>query len=233
MNIYYNMIISTDVKIRQGIKLDMIAFPNFAIDKNLIPNNITIYENDTLATDITVKFYYNGINIFEYQEPYFQLYNSINLAEYKYLLDKGCNLELLILTSSKNWKEYRIQLEYIQSAGMIIYQQKTTSIDKILKEIIEKGSCTRLVVSFNKPIKNLKIVPVFRPIAIDSSEPWIYPIEIVDSADNSYMVDFTGENKIYSKYLEFMKMTYVEPESLPENDTELYIYVTAYGFLKA
>ena len=228
------MIVSTDIKIRSGIKIDLISFPNFAIDKNMVPHNITIYENDTLATDITVKLFNNGQNVFDYQEPYFQLFNSINLTDFKYLFDKGCNIELMVLTSSKNWKDYRIQLEYIVSKGVIIYQQKTTNVDKVLKEITEKGVCTRLIVSFNKKITQLKIMSVFRPISIEADEPWFYPIEIADSEDNSYMIDFTGENRIYSKYLDFMKMSYVEIESTDKapGDVDLQIYITAYGFLK-
>lgn len=225
------MIVSTDIKIRNGIKLDLIAFPNFAIDKNLVPYNITIYENDVLATDVSVKLYNNGLNVFDYQEPYFQLYNSINLTDFKYLFDKGCNIELMVLTSAKNWKDYRIQMEYISSKGVIIYQQKTGNVDKVLKEITDKGVCTRLIVSFNKKITNLKIMSVFKPITIDSDEPWIYPIEIADSADNSYMIDFTGDNKIYSKYLDFMKLSYTELDNVL-SDVDLQIYITAYGFLR-
>ena len=233
------MIIQTSIKIRSGIKVDLMTFPNFSIEKQLVPSNITIYDVTTsekiLATNITVKLYNNGLSIFDYQEPYFHLYNSINLSDFKSIFNQGLNLELLIMTSSKTWAEYLIEVEYVQSNGIIIYQQKTQVTDKIFKEICDKGVCTQLIISFNKNIKNLKIASVFKPVVIEPEEQWFYPIEIAESDDNSSMIDLIKEHKIYSRYLSFMKLMY-DPIVIDETDTDddpLYIYITAYGFMRS
>lgn len=223
------------VKIRACNKNNRFLFPNLSVEKNMIPGEIIITELDgTIPNDINVRLFCGKLDLGDFQESYFISESTINLIEYNYIFKKGNSLEILLNTLSADPKEYNIRVSYIESYGTILYQTRTENFDNILNDIYEKGHCTRLIITSDKKIKNLKIKSICQGFKntgdkLDpESDDWFYPFAFEQDEDNNYVIEFTGSKKIYAEYLNFMKITVDNDKS-----DELYLYIIAYGYNKS
>ena len=226
------MIINFDIKLNIKSKFEKMDLPNLAHDKNLVPNNIKIYTGDennlTYATDINFKFFVDNQDLVDHNRAYFHLLNNyVNLEDYKSYLSKGRTCQIWLNSYSDVMKSYKIVVEYVENFGYVFYQGVFEKTDKLFNEIKERGYCTRLIFSFSRKVKNLKMLSLINVSEIEDTDDWFYSFDINEEEDNVYMIDFTKQNKIYIKFLNFMKLMYEEMNKNDEDDA-LKIYVAVY-----
>ena len=241
------MQISNTIKLQSNIISEKIDFPNLSFEKNLIPDSIRILTNNSnnekeYAQDIIVKVYINGTEVNEYYESYFKLIkNYICLNEYKTILNSGSNLQLFIKTFSNEPKIYNIIVNYVKNYGSIIYQSINEKAENILKNIDYKGYCTKMILSFSDKISKVKFISLIDLINNDLEErvnsnidnEWFYSFDVEESEDNKYVIDFTNDNKIYIKYLKFMRLIIEENENKQfDKEDVIKIFCVAYGYKK-
>jgi hypothetical protein len=232
------MILTNYFKLKTGSKQN-IKIPNMSHQYNEVPHKLTFYEFENneeekvLTTNLNVRLISSAI-IDEFTESFFRSYSFISLESFKHITDRGHNIEVSVdaveSDSKTNVKNYILEIEYKSSNGIIFYQNRVFSPENILEEIYKQGHCTELSISFNKPVRNLTLMPKF--CVKNETVDWIYPIVFEDNETNSYMIDFTESQKcIYSKYLNFLSLSYDYKED-DDEDHPLKIFVLARGFPK-
>jgi hypothetical protein len=229
------MLINFDLKLNCKTKFERMDLPNLAQDKNLVPNNIKIFHIDdnkklSSANDIHFKFYVDNQDLIDCNRAYFNLMeNFISLEDYKSYLSKGKTCQIWMSSSSDVIKNYRIIVEYVENNGYIFYQAVLEKTDKLFHEITERGHCTQLILSFNKPVKNLKMLSLIN--ISEDIDDWFYSFDISDDSENIYCIDFTKMNKVYIKFLKFMKLVFEEVVQTDDKDEDqLKIFVICYGY---
>src|SRR3989344_3582736 len=183
-----------------------VELPNFARDQRLTPKTLTFefQENNVRvpARDLTCRA--TGITELCYmREPYFQCSNVIQLDR----LD-GAPTVLDICggkTLGSNPRHLVLSIEYEATDGIITYQNTFNEVDKIMKDIgSNAGYVYTLMLSFNKPVKGAQLVPLFET---SNEDQWISGLELGDTNENNaYVIDFSGELKIYAEYLEYLTL---------------------------
>ena len=243
------MNVTIEVKLREG-KSQKIDFPNFSKNRFLIPKSLEVSEvhkngernENVAAKDCTVSVQ-NGLFVF--QPPFFQLTNNIDLNEFRWRLADGN--EFSVILTNNNSSEQRIfllNLTYERSHGNIIYQNTYTEFGtNVTNDVYSVGHCTRLILSFNRAVKGAELVPIVDNLQRnESDQDWFDTLELGDTEDNAYVIDFTNEGfEIYPNYLNYMRL-YIpkENETAVEGDDEddeeeddLKLYVIAYGYPKS
>lgn len=220
--------------VKNTLKMDKMEIPNLARNKNLVPNMIRLLKQNqdgtySPTTNLQLKFWC-GVELFEYKESYFMLYNFINLDDFKSIINKGDTCEFYLKCISEEPADYRIIIDYIESYGTIIYQERLSSLKTLFTDIKQVGYMTRLTLNFNKKVKDLKVLSTVSVTDLGEKEKWFYPFDIEDEEDNIYTIDLTKENSIYVDYSQFMRLVYTV---VGEQDIEnLLINVLALGYNK-
>jgi hypothetical protein len=124
-------------------------------------------------------------------------------------------------------KQYTVIVEYEKSFGSILFQQKTDKFDRVLKDIYATGLCTRLSMSFNRPVKELQL----RTLTDFDGNDWISPLEvgITADADPVYNIEFADEFALFGPFLNFMQLV-VTDSTNDDGADPLQMYVTAHGY---
>lgn len=211
-----------------------IKLPDFT-SRCLVPSQITLNvlqkkgTERTPARDITCKIT-GSTELFSYKEPYFQCSNVINLSEKGSIIANGHPLTITLnpSTNESSPKEIEIVVDYTRTEGAIMFQQTYDMFDKVMQEIYNSGTCTKLVLSFSRHLKNTQMVPSFE--IKDNEDEWITGLELGDTnAEKAYVIDFTDpELAMYPRYLEFMNLNV----NNDDEDEPLKLYVLAYGFMR-
>ena len=188
--------------------------------------------------DITsIKVQSGGGEVVLFSRQVLRLNNVCDFTPYESSIEKRGNVQLT-LNQSKGHNQYIIHVFYKHSYGGILYDEKCQSFDKVMSSIVDKGICTKLILSFNKPLASLEFPLTATCHEDEDLEQWIDPLGLpIDSekstVDEVYEVDFT-EPGIISHPSDIKNMTLVVREREDENDDErrepLIGYVIAYGF---
>lgn len=212
-----------------------IALPDFT-DRFLIPSKITLNSVvsqgekvvRTPVKDIVCKVT-GSAELFFLKESYFQYSHIIDLSDKHSLLSDGHSIKLLLQRSTQEASPVTVEIdvEYTSTEGVIIFQNTYDTFEKVMEDIFDAGRCTKLMLSFNRPLKGTQMTPSFE--VRDSENEWITGLELGDTnEDKSYVIDFTDPELVqYPRYLNYLnlKVDY-------NNDTEpLKLYVLAYGFI--
>ena len=126
---------------------------------------------------------------------------------------------------------------YRESKGGILIEDKTDHYEQVLKNIKAKGYCTRMVLTFNKPLTVLEFATVAEhvPDANQSSEVgWIQGLSVpVDNElspeDQMYVIDLVEQGEMYPDHLDFLELR-AKAEKKDGDNEPLYMYLIAYGF---
>jgi len=213
-------------KITAG-KSEILEFPNMS-KALMIPMRVVIFEGQaTACKEILCKIVSGSTELVNLAEPYFVQSNLIDLSDHMNAVKRGCDLIVSLTNKSRDVKQYTVEVEYEKSFGAIIYQQKTDKFDRILKDIHLLGTCTRLVLSFNRPIKELQL----RTLTECDGNDWISPLEVtVNEETPGYTIEFTDDLSLFAQNLNFMQL--VVGDSTNDNQVEpLQVYVLAYGYM--
>lgn len=172
-----------------------------------------------------------------YDEPSFKITNELDLTYYNSQIDQTGRVALYIHNRANAAKNLDIVVDYRESYGSVLVENKIDHCENVLKDIKAKGFCTKMVMTFNKRVKDVEFRNVACP-SEDSAEKFDWPDpftlkgmdDAVDLEDHVYVVDFTefGNGTLYPDTLDFMTVC---PTAQDNSDGEtLYMYVKAYGF---
>jgi hypothetical protein len=214
---------------------ETIEFPSMSY-KLLAPEVVTITEVNTdgvesPARELLCKINCGGAEIINASECYFTTSNEFKLIDFSQNHKRGGELSIYITNKTHEGKTYSITVEYSPCKGVILYQQKCDRFEKILKEIYTAGTCSRLVFSFNRKVKDIQIRPTTE---VDQPDVWISGLEIdsIDEEKAIYTIDFTDELAVYPQFLNFLQIV-AEDSSADEQREPLFMYIMAYGFPRA
>ena len=226
------MIITSEHKLPNS-KSVVVELPNLALSKHLVPSKISVFTKQDKDTAIESKHVSLSVScgstrILVLQEAYFQTSNEVDLSDHRFRLNEGCDVALH-LTNLGEIATFRIEVEYVPSYGAIIYQNTFTEFNRVAKEIYKAGVCTRLVLNFNKPVKGAELLSLFSRDSEESADnEWFDSLELGETEDNQYVLDFTdSELKYYANFLNMMELSVPKRE---DTEDELRLYVIAYGF---
>jgi hypothetical protein len=219
-------------------KTNTIGFP-ILTKQSLVPHLISVTEiKDGVEVPITgvlCRVQAGGTEVGNYGEPTFKLTNEMDLSPYKGLIDRSGKVSVTITNRTIDPKRVKLYADYKPSHGGVLLEEKIDHFENLLNDIHSKGFCTRLVISFNKPVETLEFASVAEHVDGDGGE-WIQPFNVpidtaLDVEDQVYTIDFAERSLglLYSENLNFLEARAVAKKS--ENDREpFYMYVTAYGF---
>lgn len=158
-------------------------------------------------------------------EPFFHRDNVVDLEPYWGFLEQWGRLKVSIANKSREPQTFVIETEYTECYGGVMYQERTDNFEKVLDNIVSKGSCTSLTMSFDKPLSKLQFLTTSECIEGD----WIASFEAeIDNEKNEYTFDFTEDAmEKYKHYLSYMKLCVTSA-----NNENVRGYFTAYGFPK-
>jgi hypothetical protein len=221
----------TKCKIGPG-RQETIEFPSMTY-KLLAPERVVVTEvtqdgQEVAAKEVTCKINCGGAEIVNASECYFTTNNTFNLIDFSQNQKRGGDLTVFLTNKTHDPKTYNVSVVYTECRGVILYQQKCDRFEKVLKDIYAAGTCTRLVFSFNRKVKELQIRPTTE---VDQQEAWISGLEIDVQEDPaaSYTIDFTDELAVYPQFLNYLQIV-AEDTNCDEQREPLYIYIMAYGF---
>lgn len=212
--------------------------PNLSSQK-LIPSYVTITEvvagEETAPKDISCKLSVGNIELYNCGEAYFNISNEFDLASCLLNISKCPKLEVGLSNRSSNVKNMAITVTYTESIGQLIYQDKVDHFEDVLRSVHRSGLCTKLILSFNRPLKSLACATTVE--CLDVPEEWVQPFEII-SGDNGdtdpsepvlYGIECNGE--LFTQFFEYMQLRVEDdaPEEVKKVNP-LVLYVMAYGF---
>lgn len=224
------MIITSEHKLPNS-KSVVVEFPNLALTKFLVPSKISVFtkqdkDSAVESKNISLSILCGSTRILVLQEAYFQTSNEVDLCDFRSRLNEGCNVSVE-LANRGELATFRLEVEYIPTYGSIIYQSTFTEFNRVTKEIHKSGMCTRLVLNFNRPVKGAELLSLFSR-AESGDDEWFDSLELGETEDNQYVLDFTDSDlKYYANYLNMMELSVPKRE---DSDDELRLYVVAYGF---
>jgi len=159
---FHNMLKYMEVSMtrRLGPNKDVtINYPNLT-DRYMVPHRVTFTEigkeSEKNAQEIVAVIKVGASNLISRREPYFQLNNVIELNDIMNSINEGTDFSVC-LTNKDNEptaRTFKITVEYRKSYGDIIFENSYNDYDNVMSEIKKSGRCTKLILTFNRPIKN-------------------------------------------------------------------------------
>jgi hypothetical protein len=224
----------TDCLLSAG-KMTDIKLPNLS-KLCKIPSKLTItsYDDEGVespATGIQCRIYAGSSEIIHRSEPQMRLSNEMDLAPFMGLVEKTGILKVGLANRSTDTLKLRVYTEYIPSYGGILLEEKIDHFENVLNDIHSKGFCTRIVLSFNKPLESLEFAGVAS--CVEGAEHWVQALKVPIDSDNDsavYNIDLTSEGlgALYSDNLNFLELR-ARAKAVDSNRV-FYMYVIAYGF---
>lgn len=225
------MIFTTDVKVQQNNK-ETIRLPDMTL-KFMVPSVIEIAEltggrdakRTVPARDIICRVF-SGTEICSMGEPFFQGSNTIDLDPYRGFIEKNGRVSIDLSNKDKTIREFRITTKYVPSYGGCLMQERFTAFDAVVPSIAKLGRCTKLTLSFNKPIESLSFLTISSCIEGD----WIesFSADVEGQLDEVFVFDFISPD--LSAYMDYFDSLSLKVKPVVEEGSVLMAYVTAYGF---
>ena len=208
--------------------------PNLT-EQLLVPQKLIFTEGsgdtEVPAKDIQCKITGSGSELLNHTEAYFFITNEVPLDTCSTTIERSGRVEALLTNRSQNLKIITMYVDYSESIGNIIYQEKTDRFEELLRNISKAGRPTRLVFGFNRPVKGILCSTTVDATNGDDDN-WIQPFKIEPEESESGCGPFALDcaNEKYGKFLEYMQLS-AQPVTINEQQP-LQIYVLAYGFQK-
>ncbi len=202
-----------------------------------IPNKVTISvyddnDREVPATGIQCRIYSGGTEIIHWSEPSFRMTNEIDLSPFIGIIERLGTLKISLTNRTTNPLKIRVYTDYIHSYGSLLVEDKLDHFDNVLNDIYNKGYCTRIVLSFNKPIESLQFASV--ATCLEGGDSWVHSFNVPASSDPEafYNIDLTSEElgPLYSDNLNFLEIRAQPKKSAGDDRSVFYMYVMAYGF---
>lgn len=230
------MEISTTRGIAQGLS-SKFRLPNL-VDRFMVPTKVTLLEKDdngefVAAKNADITVLCNNTAIFNAQQAYLTITNEFSLLDRQHELMDNSQVQIYIKNTDRmDHHEYLIKTTYEKSFGKVIFQNSYDVFDNVTSEIRNAGIPSRIVLNFNKPTPKIDLISLFDQDSVneDVDSSWFESLEL-ESKSNSFVLDLTDNDlKLYSQYLNFMKLKVPSVDSDTDPDTKLMLHVVAYGF---
>jgi hypothetical protein len=217
-------------------KIIVASFPNMT-SQQLIPSCVSLFEGtDTQPLlDVQCRISNMGVDIVQVGESYFNSTNVISLDDYRGHLSKGGDLQIHLLNKTKDVKNIVVKVTYQSNIGNVIFTNKYDHFEQVLTDVYGAGQCTRLVISFNRKIRELQLRPTVEYVG-GTGDSWIGGLEIdVDSATEpngrpTYTIDFVDDLAMFNRYLNFLQLSVLDSVGEDSGAEPLLLYVVAYGY---
>ena len=225
------MRILSKIKLTTG-KQVQISCPDLTA-MQLVPCKITINEvgegEERPAKDVLCKICSGSGELVNSSEAYFNITNEFDLNPCMYTVEKTGKVDIIVTNRSKELKHIMIYTDYIESLGSVLYQEKIDHFEDVLRNISKCGRCTKLILAFNRPVKEIQCVVTAE--CVDMPDRWISSFDIVVDQDDNAIYALDCANELYSKYFDFMQLQISDgaSEEMRRSDP-LILYVVAYGF---
>ena len=216
----------------------LVKCPNLT-SRSYVPSKLEIVEThgdtETPTKNILCRVTTGNVETCNYAEPFFHLQNTIDLGPCMTYVLKNGQVDLLITNKGKDVKNLVVYTDYIESPGSVIYNEKIDHFENVLENIYNSGRCTKLILSFNRAVEELKCATLSE--CVDCPDEWIAPfnIDIDEEAgdDAVYALEFTGELSDYPRFMNYMQLNVIDSADEETRRQEpLYMYVVAYGYPK-
>ena len=239
------MIVTTQVQMKNG-ESQKVELPNLTHNV-LILHKLEMFrlvkksEEETVAEpadQILVTVVSGTGNLAQFEAPYFQITNEIDLSDHQAVLKQGHNVRLTVGNKSEGYATYLIHAHYHKSYGNIVYQTNTPTLDAVMNDIFTNTKqCTRIVLNFSRPVVGVQLVSIIDRVGEDLDEDeWCDSLTLSENneAQSNFVFDLTDkEFAIYAKMLNFMKLTTASPLVVKTDDNHtdaLKVAVVAYGY---
>jgi hypothetical protein len=228
-------------------KLQVVPFPSVLQNNRLMPSSIVIEENNAdvfvPARDIQCKIMTGTLELENNQEAFFNVNDEIKLDSHAKLLQRTGDLILHIMNKRGALRNFRITVDYTDCGGVLMHQERyDMQYDKVFTNISNVGTCTRLVLSFNRLVTSLEIRPTCICLPEGTDFEWIStaivsPCDTIDpdsvNGGRSVFVIADEDMKQLANYMEYLQLVVEDPAPQEVKDGQnLMLYAVAYGFPK-
>lgn len=215
-------------------KTNTINVPNLTT-RGFIPEKVTFTEikdgEEVPASGIMARIHAGNAEICNQGEPTFRICNEFDMSPFSGVVEKAGKISVTITNRTSEPKRLKVYTSYTSSYGSVLMEEKIDHFENVLNEIHARGYCTRLVVTFNKPVEIFEFASVAECLEGSWLEPFNVPLDDdLDIEDQIYTIDFTQPElgRHYIEHLNFMEIR-VAPKKTDDKEP-LYMYITAYGF---
>lgn len=224
-------------KLKKG-ETDKIALPNLK-EEGLIPKKLKFQ-----VSELEFTLYCQNNSLLKYTEPYFRVYNEIDLSSFGNVIAEGQDLVMGIRNLSKKELELGISIVYEQHNGNIIYSgtfNYEQILETCLKDIQDNGKITQLIIDVEHPITSVILDPIYKLTKategtdqelIDSLSNWTSALAIQNEKPcKRVMIDFTDSDLSgYVKYLKYYRLKLLFQEEEGKKKESHKVHLIAYGF---
>lgn len=235
--------LSQKIKKAESLK---VSIPNFK-SSCLLPTKLRLN-----VQELEFSLLSGNNTLVKYTEPYFRIYNEIDLSDFRAKINDGEDLSLAVKNLAKGELHLLITIIYEKQLGNIIYTNtyydNQVNFEQCLTDIEIAGQLTQLIIDADSVIKSIILDPIYklRKKIGNDKEPedegineaefsnWTSGLAIQNSKPSSRMViDFTDtELRNYVKYLQFYKLKIVFVEEKLEKGEKVSpkMHVVCFGY---
>lgn len=223
-------------KLKKG-ETEKVPLPNLKAE-GLVPKKIKFS-----ISELEFTLYSQNNSLFKYTEPYFRVYNEIDLSSFGNVVAEGQDLVMGIRNLSKKELELGISVVYGQHKGNIIYSSTFNYeqlLETCLKDIQDNGQITQLIIDTEHPVTSVILDPIYKLTKVEDGTDqdlinnlsnWTSALAIQNEKPcKRVMIDFTDSDlKSYVKYLKYYRLKIVFVEDKEKKEVHK-THLIAYGF---
>lgn len=224
-------------KIKKGESVKL-PIPNFK-SSCLLPTKLKF-------TNQELEFSLVAVNntLIKYAEPYFRVYNEIDLADLMSKINDGEDLTMVIKNLAKGELLLGITVTYEKQLGNIIYtntyHDNQVNFDHCLDDIEIAGQLTQLIIDAESPISSVILDPIYRlrpvkgntesELDMEAFSNWSNSLAIQNAKPSTRItIDFTDNDLInYVKFLRFYRLKVVFADV--EKNSSPKMHLVCYGY---
>lgn len=226
-------------KIKKGDNVK-IPIPNFKTSC-LLPTKLK-FTNEELEFSLVA----GNNTIIKYTEPYFRIYNEIDLSDLMSKINEGENLTMVIKNLGKAELLLGIIITYEKQLGNIIYansySDNQANFDHCLDDIETSGQLTQLIIDSESAISSVILDPIYRlrpqkartegsnELDLEQFSNWSNSLAIQNAKpSNRITIDFTdSELANYVKFLRFYRLKVIFADAAKNSSPK--IHLICYGY---
>jgi hypothetical protein len=229
----------TKVRINAN-KMVSVQSPSMLYTQRMIPQSVRIetMNPDAPARDVQCKIMTGPTEIENNQEAYFNVNDEVSLVPHYKVLQRAGDLTLTITNKCTELREFRVIVDYVKCEGVLMHQERYDSqYEKVFTNAATAGYCTRMVLSFNRPVAKLQLTPLTMCDPGDSQFEWLSTQEIapcdVENGGRPVFVIADEDMQQLASYMEYIQLSVEDSATQEVKDRQnLQMYVLAYGFPK-
>lgn len=220
------MELQLNYKIKKA-ETEKIALPNLK-ESCLLPTKIKFS-----VQELEFSLFSLNNSLFRYGEPYFRVFDEIDLSDYRNKIGEGDDLTMMVKNLSKKELDLGITIVYEKQVGNIIfintYHDNQVNFDRCLEDFSGAGYITQLIIDAEQPISSVILDPIYKikpktpisngssettdeetvdPIDLEEHSNWVGYLGIQNAKPTPRVIlDFTSKKqRAFVKYLKFYRL---------------------------